>query len=413
MTDPRVSVIVPRGSAFDLDGLSAWESGAPVARPFHDSTLGALVAIGRELRSAEVAARHPEVSALGFWLREAPLREARDGFLSTLAAGVVASPRGTVFHVPPGNVDTVFVYSWALAALTGNRNIVRLPTGSDDVVDGICDVISTVLDRPEHHALRDRTRFVRYGHDRAVTAALSATCDVRVLWGGDGSVADLRSVPLPVHATELTFPDRFAFSLLDSTAVAKLDSAALARLAERFVTDSYWFDQMACSSPRLVVWRGRRDANVAADRFFEAVQAAVERVGYSAPLSAVLGKFVHAAGAATDQPVAGLARLSNELFTVRLASLSEFDRRGPGGGFFYWAIVDDLVEVADFAVRRDQTVTHFGLTLDELRALAEAANGRGIDRLVPIGRALAINRFWDGYDLLAEFVRLTHVEVER
>jgi len=37
-------------------------------------------------------------------------------------------------------------------------------------------------------------------------------------------------------------------------------------------------------------------------------------------------------------------------------------------------------------------------------------NGRGIDRIVPLGKALTFNRYWDGYDLLAEMIRHVYVE---
>jgi len=33
-------------------------------------------------------------------------------------------------------------------------------------------------------------------------------------------------------------------------------------------------------------------------------------------------------------------------------------------------------------------------------------NGRGVDRMVPIGDALAFDDVWDGFDLLGEFSRL-------
>jgi hypothetical protein len=281
------------------------------------------------------------------------------------------------------------------------------------VVDALCAEAEGVLTDPAFAGVRGRTRLIRYGHDAAVTAALSAVCDVWVLWGGDATVAQLRAVSLPVHATEVTFPDRFAFALLDAAAVAALDPAALRGLADRFVADAYWFDQMACSSPRLVVWRGAAEAASAAERLFPAVREAVERAGYRTPLSAVLGKLVHAASAAVDEPVRRVGRLGNEVFTLELSGLDGFGREGPGGGLFYTAVVADLAEVARFVGRRDQTVTHFGFDEAELRGLAVAANGRGIDRLVPVGRALALNRFWDGHDLMAAFTRLTHVEAGR
>ena len=410
-----VEVVVPALGAVEADDLVAtWADDAPTVRPFADDTMAFAIAYGRALAASEVARLHPEVRALAFWLREAPLRELQRAYDDGRPAEVVAAPRGTVFHIPPGNVDTVFVYSWLLAALVGNRNLVRLPTGGGAVVESLAAVADEVLAEERFAGMRGRTRLVRYGHDAEVTAAISAVSDVRVLWGGDASVLALRSVPLPPHATELTFPDRFAFALLDVAAVEALDEPALDRLADRFVTDSYWFDQVACSSPRLVVWHGGAEAAAAVSaRFFPAVARAAERSGYRAPLSAVLGKFVHAAVAVIDEDVERVRLSGNEVFALTLPDADLFRREAPGGGLFYELTVADLEEVAAFAGRRDQTVTHFGFDVDALRALAEACNGRGIDRLVPVGQALALQRFWDGYDLLAGFTRLTHVVAGR
>jgi hypothetical protein len=59
--------------------------------------------------------------------------------------------------------------------------------------------------------------------------------------------------------------------------------------------------------------------------------------------------------------------------------------------------------------RRDQTMTHFGFTRDELMELAHALAGRGVDRMVPFGDALSFHRVWDGMDVAAEFTRLVTV----
>ena len=405
-----VEVVVPRLGTVDVADLRSWADEAPTSRPFSADIVEFAVAYGRALNGSEVAKRHPEVHALAFWLREAPLRELRVAFEATRPPEVVAAPRGTVFHVPPGNVDTVFVYSWLLAALAGNRNVVRLPSSAGDVVEGLVDVAADVLDEPRFDAVRNRTRLIRYGHEREITEACSAIADVRVIWGGDATVGALRSVPIPPHATELTFPDRFAYALLDVDAVLALDPAALDRLADRFVTDAYWFDQVACSSPRLVLWHGHSaEAADASESFFAAVARAADRARYRAPLSAVLGKLVHAADAAIVEDVTRVRQLGNDVFVLTLPTADHFRREGPGAGLFYELCVPTLAAVADLAQRRDQTVTHFGFDLADLRGLAEQCNGRGIDRLVPVGQALALHRFWDGFDLLAGFTRLTHV----
>jgi len=86
-------------------------------------------------------------------------------------------------------------------------------------------------------------------------------------------------------------------------------------------------------------------------------------------------------------------------------------RDGPGGGLFYDVRIDELAELAEHVVRRDQTLTHFGFSADQLRTLARTLNGRGVDRLVPVGQALTFDRFWDGYDLLGSFTRCVVVDL--
>src|SRR5438876_12279241 len=117
-------------------------------------------------------------------------------------------PRGLVFHVPPANVDTIFIYSWLISVLTGNRNIVRLSKRASPQTDVICRVFNATL-ATAGRSLRQNTVMLRYGHEPEITEALSAVADVRILWGGDATITAVRSFPLPPHATELTFPDRY------------------------------------------------------------------------------------------------------------------------------------------------------------------------------------------------------------
>ena len=46
-----------------------------------------------------------------------------------------------------------------------------------------------------------------------------------------------------------------------------------------------------------------------------------------------------------------------------------------------------------------QTLTYFGLSKDILKNFILKNNLEGIDRIVPIGQALDISFFWDGYDI--------------
>jgi hypothetical protein len=50
-------------------------------------------------------------------------------------------------------------------------------------------------------------------------------------------------------------------------------------------------------------------------------------------------------------------------------------------------------------------LVHFGIPAEVLVSFAKTLNGRGFDRVVPIGQALAFDNVWDGHDLLGAFSR--------
>jgi hypothetical protein len=64
-----------------------------------------------------------------------------------------------------------------------------------------------------------------------------------------------------------------------------------------------------------------------------------------------------------------------------------------------------------FIKRSDQTVGHFGLKEDQLREFVTSLNGRGVDRIVPIGEALNFDVIWDGFDLFESFSKLVHIKL--
>jgi Acyl-CoA reductase (LuxC) len=384
---------------------------APALRPFDSRILAFTTALSRALSTDRELRPHAEVQALAFWLRAAETTQLARYVAALEGPNSVLVPRGTVFHVPPSNVDTLFVYSWALSLLVGNRNIVRLSQRSAGVGAGVATVIQELLDGELHRAVAANTRFVRYGHDEAYTRELSALCDVRVLWGGDAAVNTLRAVPLPAHAIELVFPDRYSASAVNAAAYDALCDAERDVLAARFANDAFWFDQRACSSPRLVAWIGSDDAMRASSAdFWRRVATAAARRGVVSDAGTVLGKFTTAAACAIDECVEHVQRVSPEVTVVRLASLEGFTRVAPGGGLFHETGINSLGALGPHLHRRDQTLTVFGIPREELVSVAREFNGRGVDRIVPVGQALSFHHHWDGYDLLQQFTRRVAIQ---
>jgi hypothetical protein len=251
---------------------------------------------------------------------------------------------------------------------------------------------------------------LRYGHDPAITAELSAMCDVRVIWGGNAAVSAIRAVPLPYHAKEIAFPDRSSLSVLHAEQYLGLEERQSRELAHAFYNDVFWFDQMACSSPRQLVWVGSAErVKVAARQFIESLAAMTESRGYRVAAGAWLQKFVFTCRAILEQPVASVA--SNRTMTVlELDQMASPPEEHCGSGLLFQVRADNLLDLVPHLHRRDQTLSHFGFSEDQLRALAMALGGRAIDRIVPIGRALDFHRYWDGYDLVREFTRAVWID---
>lgn len=364
-----------------------------------------LAGFGRMLLAPALARRHPELGALGFFLRPGELARTLD----RLAGEHVRVPRGLVFHIPPANVDTVFVYSWALSALMGNRNVVRLSPRAGEVTGVLVETLRAALAGADP-VVAGTQRMISYARSDEVTAALSAACDLRVIWGGDDTVTGIRRHPLAPHARDLTFPDRSSFSVVSAAAWLAAPPATRAATADGFVTDAYLFDQAACSSPRAVFWVGSAaDYGRARPDFTRHLAEALARRGWDVDAAMAVEKRVATYGLAADGAASAIAFHGNALAEVTLTSSAARPRRWLGAGTFAHARLDDLAELAGLVERRDQTMTHFGFAAADLRLLATALAGRGVDRMVPVGGALTFHRVWDGVDLPAEFTRLVTV----
>ncbi|MBK9037245.1 MAG: gamma-glutamyl phosphate reductase [Myxococcales bacterium] len=406
----KVVCRVPDRGEVELAELLRGLVAAPPGQPYADDVVELCQQFGARLMADPVARVHPELMTLGFFMRKAELARGKREHEAAARQDLVQVPAGLVFHVPPANVDTIFMYSWLLSVLAGNTNVVRLSSRSAPVVDHLCALLDELLAAPRHADARARVAMIQYGHDDAITAAISAHAAIRVIWGGDATVATIRRAPLPPYGRDLTFADRWSLMALDAATVAALAPAELVALAEQLFNDIFWFDQAACSSPRLCLWIGT-GALVATvrDRLWSAVADVATARGLRPEVALRMARELFVHQAVLDGPVVGRTDYGAALTVARVDRLDGLSRAHPGGGLLFEAIAPSLASLDRWVTRRDQTLTHFGFARHELIELAQRLAGRGIDRLVPVGQALHLARFWDGYDLLAQLVRNVHV----
>lgn len=365
--------------------------------------------LSRRLLRPDLARRHPELGSLGFFLRRSELLRAMEPLLSR-SDGIRHVPRGLVVHFPPANVDTIFVYSWALSALCGNRNVVRLSARSSGAAEVILDALTEVALEADD-VIAATQSIISYDHDDVITAALSSASDLRVIWGGDAAVSRIRAIPLRPLARDLTFPDRSSFAVISVAAWTGASQETRRSAVEGFANDVYWFDQAACSSPRDVCWVGDPAAADAAQLEFSRLLAAVAASrGWGTDHAMAIEKRVSTYGLAATGAAVSVRFTGNAVADVKLVGLGAWQRGWLGAGTLGHVTVDSLERLVPVLERKDQTMSQFGFKRDELDQFVTALGGRALDRIVPFGHALTFARTWDGYDLLREFTRLVSIQ---
>lgn len=376
--------------------------------PFDPLVTDFVDAVSKSVLLDSFMSRLPEIAAVAHWMRKGHISELRAAFEERRGRRLWLA-RGIALHFAPSNVDSIFLYSWFLSMLVGNANIVRLSQRRGEEVALLLEKINLVLEQPKFHPIMVRSLVLAYDHADEITARLSRCCQVRVLWGGDESVRRIRSIAMNPLGIEVAFASRFSLALMNADAARSLEESQLRRLAERFCNDSYWFDQMACSSPKLVVWVGEKsNCDLAKRLFWPKVHEEVAKRSIQYPevvgINKLVTAFVSAGLGMVDSiepsPTGSVSRIH-----LAPEAAADFRNLQCAGGLFFETEIPELQNLPPLLTERDQTLSYFGFEREQLRELALTLPIRAVDRIVPVGSALTFSTVWDGSDLLQTFSR--------
>ena len=442
----------------------------PALTPFSEEVINFLNDLSKMLMTNRECREYSDVVTFAFWIRKASLLNLKERFTGNISERSRCSTecskefrlgRGLVFHIAPSNVPVNFAYSLVSSLLCGNSNIVRVPSKHFPQVEIITNAINTVLaSHQELQELKDYQKLkkyivcCRYEHDKEVNDLFSSICDVRIIWGGDRTIEALRQSPLQARSTEITFADRYSVAVIDATAYLAIEDKD--RVAQDFYNDTYFSDQNACTSPRVVIWiagstgnagnteNAETDDTAATDRI--AGSTAVNR-GVVKEAQSLFWQYLHKLvkekyklqavqavdkltrayiDAATSQQTVKIeTQFDDNLITrVIVANSSDLinddvlNNFNNNSGYFYEYICkgstgstgskgsnDFLTALRSlFNDKRCQTVSYIGKP-EMFDALLESGI-KGIDRIVPVGQTMDFDLIWDGYDLSRDLTRV-------
>ena len=371
---------------------------------FNAERIAFLAELSQKLLAHKEARALPDVVSFAYWSRRANLMRMADRFAG---AGDLRMGLGLSFHICPANVPINFAFSMAFGLLSGNTSVVRLPSKHSPTLNVMVEVIDKLIKKQSYSTLASELMLVRYDHNDEISRFWMSVADGRIVWGGDTTVEYMRGMPCRPRSREVAFPDRYSIAAVDPSAVMALDNVELQALCLRLFNDMYLMDQAACSSPQLLVWVGDlAEAEEAKARFWPEIER-LAKLRYMPQAVQIMDKYVQACrSAVNNDQVISIKRDSNQLYRIQLSGVSERQDECRGYyGTIHEVSFDTLEPLAPMITEKCQTLTYFGLDITQVREFITKNRLRGIDRVVPIGKALDMSIVWDGYEIVSALSR--------
>ena len=374
---------------------------------YEQSRINFLSDFSKALLSEQDIRKYPDVATFAFWCRASNLIKINNELDSKhLRVGL-----GLIYHNSPSNVPVNFAFSLAFGILSGNSSVVRLSSKESESAQFIINALNKLLEVPKYHEIKKIVVIIKFNHDDEVNNFWMSIADGRVIWGGDETVAKMRTYPCKPRAREVVFPDRFSLCAINAIKIVASNNDDLDKLCVNLFNDIYIMDQNACSSPQLLNWVGnaatiKKAKGMLWPLFLEYVNSrhSLEPIQY-------MNKYVDACKSAINNDnVLRVKYKDNLLFNIELSHFHEQQHNQRGySGTIHEISIESLNELSAIVDDRYQTLTYYGFEVEELKSFIISSKLRGIDRIVPIGRSLDMSVIWDGYDIINHLSRIVDV----
>lgn len=379
----------------------------PSRKIFSDEVIFYLDQLSKILFKDPRSREYPDVGTFAFYCRKGNINTLKKEYHK---ANKNRLGRGLIFHISPSNVPVNFAYSLIAGLLSGNKNIVRVPTEGFEQIEAIIDAIDKNSENLACREIADEIMLIRYkSEDNDITDKLSALCDVRVIWGGDETIGRIRDSRLSPRAFDVTFSDRYSICIINGDSfISEKDPSSV---ASGFYNDTYLFDQNACTSPHLIVWLGdEKNVEKSKNIFWSELEKLVDEEYVIQPVQ-VVDKLTTFFNQALEMSKIELyENKDNLIWRVKVLELEEnIDKFRCNSGYFSEYHADSLTDISFIINSRYQTVSYYGFDRSELEMFILENIPKGVDRIVPIGSTMDFSLRWDGYNLINTFSRTIEI----
>ena len=369
---------------------------------FSTIACGWLSNLSRFLLKDPKTKKYPDVATFAFFCRKANLSKLKAKHFNT---NEIRIGKGIAFHIAPSNVPVNFAYTLISGLLAGNINIVKIPSKYFEQIDIILDAINKTLENPEFDEVKKRIFVIKYDTNSETTSIISKICDLRIIWGGNETVSNIKNIKSNPKSLDISFPDRYSICLIDAKEYLELNDKN--RLSESFYNDTYLFDQNACTAPHSIFWVGSdQDIEKSKTIFWDLLEKTINEKQYNLNDISTIDKLVTFYSQSMEEVSISKINKSNLIWRVNNKELSlKVDDFRCASGYFNEFKIHHIDELNNIIKRNYQTLSYFGVDKNEFISFFTKKRPLGIDRVVPIGKTLDFSLNWDGYDIINQMSR--------
>lgn len=208
----------------------------------NDIDFSFLQKLRKSISSSMLASKSPEVAAFLYWSNAQRMKsrfiDSAVGCHNNKRVNIIAR----VFLVPPTNVPLIWLYLATLYKMMRIELKIRLSSQNASELDR---VVRKVLIQDK---LFQNDDFADYDRDDELTRKLSASADLRVVWGSDETVNKLSQFPVKPGGFTVNFPDRHSLAIIDQSTPDFAADDELFKSLRSVI--SGW--EMSCSSPKSI-----------------------------------------------------------------------------------------------------------------------------------------------------------------
>ena len=369
-------------------------------KPFDDVVCNFLSSLSKNINNSNLLKDYSDIKTFAFMCRKSNIEKLK----SKINQNEFRRGLGLLFHITPSNIPTNFAYSLLFGVLSGNTNVIKVPSKKFPQIDLICKFINISLKK--YKKVRKMINIVRYQNNDEFTKSISSKCDGRLIWGGDKTINEIRKFPMKEISRDIAFANRNSICLMNSSEILKLNKKDLNRLVQKFYNDTFLVDQNACSSPHVIFWYGNK-TNKAKIKFWTELHY-FAKSNYNLEYASSFYKYDRLlSDILTNTNYINHTNYGGYIYCINLKNkhinLTDLVSRW---GYFYQFDVKNINMVLNFSNNNTQTLTYFGFKKEMILKNFDLKYFKGIDRIVPVGQALDINLNWDGYDVINALTRI-------